>query len=168
MTVDDSTTDLILDAFPDDPDRWAEEDDNDDTTPEQDGLLTRFWWLWILIVMLAIIGMLVAFRGNAASVEQAAGIPAEASEAVEPTARQEPALETEICPNCGLDIEKGAPCPFCAPEPAPESIPESEPQKVEPPKSGLTNEDKLERIEKAYKEGKMSEEQYLRNKEKFQ
>lgn len=35
------------------------------------------------------------------------------------------------------------------------------------PKTGLTNQEMVERIEKAYKEGKMTEEQYLMNLEKF-
>lgn len=153
MGANDSTTGLALDAFPDDPDRWAEETD-DDTTSEQDNLLTKLWWLWIIII-LAIIGLLMVLRRRQKP-------PIEVAETTVPQA-----LQTEPCLKCGFDIEKGGSCPFCAPESAPEPVPEPEPPKPEPPKSGLNNDEKLARIEKAYMEGQMSEEQYLRNKEKF-
>jgi hypothetical protein len=111
------------------------------------GGLGNYLWIIIILIVISVISLLIVLRRK--------------PEAAEPPARQEPVLETEPCPNCGFDIEKGAPCPFCAPDPAPD-IPEPE-----PPKPGLSNEDKLARVEKAYREGQMSEEQYLRNIEKF-
>jgi hypothetical protein len=115
----------------------------------------NYLWIIILLIVISVVALLLVLRRKSEPAE----VTAEAAELQ--------TLQTEPCPTCGFDIEKGAPCPFCAPEPAPEPIPEPEPPKAEPPKSGLSNEDKLARIEKAYKDGQMSEEQYLRNKEKF-
>ena len=72
----------------------------------------------------------------------------------------ETVIETELCPKCGFDIEKGGACPFCVEE----KSPKPEPTK---PKSKFTNEEMLQKIEKSYKEGKLTEEQYLKNKLKF-
>ncbi len=74
-------------------------------------------------------------------------------------------METELCPLCGSEIEKGRACPFCgdAPAPAEELKPEPVPEKKAP----LTDDEKLARIEQAYLDGKMTKEQYEKNKVKF-
>jgi hypothetical protein len=142
---------------------WMDTDDDGDGTPDSDEIppveepnfIGDYWWLILLITIIAVIGLMAVLRGKPEPV-------------VEEIAK-EPALETESCPKCDFDIAKGAPCPFCAPDKPPEPTTEP-PKKVEstPPKASLSNQDMLARIEKAYKEGKMSEDQYLRNKEKFQ
>ncbi|MCK4757485.1 MAG: Ig-like domain-containing protein, partial [Thermoplasmata archaeon] len=96
-------------------------------------------------------------------------------------------IETELCPSCGFEIEKGTACPFCSSEPGVEEIhaepveepvvqepvrekppaptPEPEPEASQP--AMLDNQEKIARIEKAYKEGKITKEQYLNNLERF-
>ncbi len=69
----------------------------------------------------------------------------------------EPQLKTTLCPICGFDVEAGSPCPFCVEE-TPEPSPEPEPH---------PNQEILDKIEKAYQEGKLTEKQYQMNLEKF-
>jgi hypothetical protein len=125
------------------------------TSPPSDRLDSNLWLILIFfIILIAVLFCLWIIKRRK-------------PESIAPSDNDEPVIETQPCPKCGFDIAKGAPCPFCAPEkpPAPEP-----PKKVEPtpPKVGLSKEEMLQRIEKAYKDGKMSEDQYLRNKEKFQ
>lgn len=92
----------------------------------------------------------------------------EPPETAESLAEEPSTLETELCPKCEFDIEKGASCPFCASENPVEPVAEPPPKpEVASPKPGLDNQEMLARLEKAFKDGKMSEEQYLRNVEKF-
>jgi hypothetical protein len=72
---------------------------------------------------------------------------------------------TETCPTCGYELEKGTDCPFCATESEP---PQPEPAEGSaPPHQPLSNEELIARTEKAFKEGKITENQYLTNLEKF-
>lgn len=147
----DTDNDGIPDGDATNSQPWMDTDDDGDDIPdneeipppvEEPNFIGDYWWLILLITIVAIIGLMVMRRKP-----QPIEVP-----------KEEPLeLQTELCPKCGFDIEKGAPCPFCAPEPP----------KPEPPKSSLSNQEKLERIEKAYREGQMTEEQYLRNVEKF-
>jgi parallel beta-helix repeat protein len=143
---------------------WMDTDDDGDGVPDDEEMLPPveesnfigdYWWLLLLVAMLTVLGLIIIMRRK--------------PEPAEPPDAQQPTPETELCPKCGFDIEKGAPCPFCVPEKQPEPAPEP-PKKLEPapPKTGLNNQEMLQRIEKAYKEGKMTEAQYLKNKEKFQ
>jgi ABC-type transport system substrate-binding protein len=142
---------------------WMDTDDDGDGVPDDEEMLPPveesnfigdYWWLLLLVAMLTVLGLIIIMRRKPE--------PAESPDT------QQPTPETELCPKCGFDIEKGAPCPFCVPEKQPEPAPEP-PKKLEPapPKTGLNNQEMLQRIEKAYKEGKMTETQYLRNVEKF-
>ena len=126
--------------------------DDEEVPPpvEEPNFIGDYWWLILLITIIAVIGLMVMLRSKPVLVEASGA--------------ELPALETVLCPNCGFDIEKGAPCPFCASE-----IPPEPPKELgsTPPKADLGNQEMLQRIEKAYKDGKMSEDQYLKNLEKF-
>ena len=99
-------------------------------------------------------------------------IPSESEVAEPPPAEEteipEPPETTMLCTTCGFEIEPGAPCPFCVdtpeiPEPPkPEPKPEQQPEKV-----AISQDEILTRLEQAFKDGKISEEQYLQNLAKF-
>jgi len=162
----DNDNDGILDmndAFPLDPSEAVDTDqdgigDNADPDDDNDGIPDEvddeplipysepvgggghYWWVIALLVVVSLLGaVFLLSRARPEAITT---------------------LETEECPSCGFEIEPGMTCPFCPMnEPKPEPKPE--------PKTKLTNEEKLERLEKAYKEGRMSEEQYLQNRERF-
>jgi|GEM_PF-3264374 len=100
--------------------------------------------------------------------------------------------KTVVCPICGFLIEEGGGCPFCdidtqndvpeetpgtqtsPPPPIPTPIiskpPQNQPQQTRPPPSRpakLSKAEIKERVEKAYREGKMTEAQYKINMEKL-
>jgi hypothetical protein len=145
---------------------WMDTDDDGDDIPDdeeispqmKESILADYWWIILLISLIAVISLMVALRGKPKPVVE--------------EITEEPALETELCPKCGFDIEKGTKCPFCTeetpPEPAQVAKPVSPKSTPNPPtKPTLSKEEMLARIEKAYKEGKMTEAQYLKNLEKF-
>ena len=152
MDTDDDGDDVAddIDLDPLDPEVT---DIIDDASDGDDG--SNYFWLIILLV-LAILGALLLFRRKPATTPTEEEIPPVEEEAVE--------LETQLCPSCGFEIEPGQPCPFCPAEPVVEPTIEPEPEQPAPPHP---NQKMLDRIEKAYKEGKMSEEAYKINMEKF-
>ncbi len=138
----------------------------DDSEIPEEGGSGNYLWIIIIIILAGVLGAIFLLRKK--------------SEPVTKEITEEPIPETEPCPKCGFDIEKGTKCPFCTEEKPPRT---PEPPKAEPPtsrprveqtvtqtpqkKTPLSREEMIARIEKAYKEGKMNEEQYLRNLEKF-
>jgi len=156
------------DAFPLDPTEWADADgdgigDNADPDDDNDGIPDveeeeqeesetpggfNYLWLALILVVVAIIaGLLVLTRAK-------------------------PELMTETCPQCGFEIEPGGACPFCAmnevePPPKSEPKPVSKPEPALKPKSPLSTEQKLANLRKAFEEGRMSEEMYLKNVERL-
>ncbi|MCK5038396.1 MAG: right-handed parallel beta-helix repeat-containing protein [Thermoplasmata archaeon] len=126
------------DADPLDPDITDIIDDvSDDVLPNDSP--TNYWWLLLLMAAIVILSLLFIMRKKPEAI-------------VDP----EPELETELCPTCGFDIEPGQPCPFCEDEPEPVVEPEPHP-----------NQEILDKLEKAFKDGKISEENYQMNIEKF-
>ena len=142
-----------IDADPLDPEITDIIDDVSDIVSDDGD--SNYLWL-IIILVLAILGALLLFRRKPTSTLIDEEIPPIEEEAVE--------LETELCPSCGFEIEPGQPCPFCPAEPVVEPTIEPEPEQPAPPHP---NQKMLDRIEKAYKDGKMSEDNYLKNLEKF-
>jgi parallel beta-helix repeat protein len=119
----------------------------DPTVTEEKGIVD-YWWILIPLLLAGVILGLLFLKKK-------------------PKVTAKPELATEKCSKCGFDIEKGIPCPFCTVDaksepPKPKPVAKSKPQKTT-----LTKEELIARIEKAYKEGKMTEEAYLRNMEKF-
>ncbi len=123
---------------------------DDPETPN--GGIGNYLWLIIILIIAAVLG--------------AAFMLAKKPQPVVEEVTEEPVLKTELCPKCGFDIEAGSACPFCVEEKPPEPEP-PKPAEVPKPKPKFTNEEMLEMIEKSYREGKLSEEQYLRNMKKF-
>ncbi len=163
---DDTPIDTDNDGIPDgdanNTQSWMDTDDDNDGVPDEEdyapldpdvttdpnapsGGTGNYWWIAIIIAIAALIGALLIMRKKPEMVAQ------------EP---EEQILETELCPKCGFDIEKGGACPFCVEE----KPPEPEPPKTKPK---FSNEEMLGMIEKSYQEGKLTEEQYLKNKQKF-
>ncbi len=170
---DDTPLDTDNDGIPDGDETntqtWMDTDDDNDGVPDTEdfapldpdittdpnapsGGTGNYWWIAIIIVIAAILG---------AAFMLARKPPPVVEEIIE-----EPTLETELCPKCGFDIEPGSPCPFCVEEKPPEPEP-PKPAEVPKPKPKFTNEEMLEMIEKSYQEGKLTEEQYLKNMKKF-
>ncbi len=112
----------------------------------QDDGSGNYLWIAIILIIVAVLG--------------AAFMLAKKPQPVIEDVPEEPILETELCPKCGFDIEKGSACPFCV---------EEKPPKPEPPKPKpkFTNEEMLEKVEKSYREGKLTKEQYQKNRKKF-
>ena len=134
-------TDDDNDGVPDEED-FAPKDPDITTDPNITGI-GSYWWVILILIIVAMLTILLLVKRKP-----------------EPIPEPDSSVETELCPKCGFDIEKGSVCPFCVDEKPPEP---------EPPKSKpkFTNEEMLEMIEKSYKEGKLTEEQYLKNKLKF-
>ncbi len=124
----------------------------DDVSDDGDGG-SNYLWL-IIILVLAILGALLLFR------KKPAGTPIE--EEILPIEEEAVELETELCPTCGFDIEPGQPCPFCVEEP----VAELEPEPVVEPEPH-PNQEIINKLEKAFLDGKISEDNYLKNLEKF-
>ncbi len=116
----------------------------------ENGWLENYLWLIVILIIIAVIGAILMFTKKSRLV-------ASQTETV-------PEMRTELCPKCGFDIEKGSPCPFCAGEKPPEP---PKPQAQPETKPKLDRDEMLQRVEKAYKEGRMNEEQYRKNLEKF-
>jgi len=139
---------------------WMDTDDDGDGIPdaqenaEQPNFIGQYWWVILILIVGVVTGLALILRRKPDSLR----VPPE-----EPSP-ETPTPETDVCPKCGFDIEKGKPCPFCAGEKPPEP-PKPQPQPETKPK--LDRDEMLRRIEKAYKEGRMNEEQYWKNLEKF-
>ncbi len=156
----DTDNDGIPDGDTNNTQSWMDTDDDDDGVsdsedydpldpniseppeqPDDDGILA-YWWIIAIIIIVIIISSLFVIRRKPEPVTE-----------LEP----EPELETTLCPTCGFEIEAGSPCPFCVEE-TPEPSPETEPH---------PNQEILDKIEKAFQEGKLTEDQYQKNLEKF-
>ncbi|MCK5037561.1 MAG: PKD domain-containing protein [Thermoplasmata archaeon] len=152
MDIDDDGDDVpdAVDADPLDPEITDIIDDVSD-----DGGINYLWIIMILVVAILVVALLM--KKKPASTPPVEDVPEETAE-----------LETELCPSCGFEIEPGMSCPFCVDEtaiepPQPEvdttpseSIPEPHP-----------NQAMIDRIQKAFDDGKISEDQYKANMEKF-
>ena len=145
---------------------WVDTDDDgndDDLNIPDDKGLGNYLWIILILIIAAVLGAIFLLARKQ-----------------KPELEEEPTLEPEKCPKCGFYKEKGSECQACfgegfpapsepsSPEPMPEEPATKSPEpKPETPNSKFTNEEMLEKIEKSYKDGKLTEEQYLKNKKKF-
>lgn len=186
----DTDGDGIPDGDTNNTESWMDDDDDNDGVPDDidfdplDPDVTvdpnastggGFDMLWVAVIaIIVIVGIL-----GAAMFLKRTPTPLEPETALK---ESEQSLKTELCPECGFEIEAGSACPFCSSSdvsPEPESVVETHPEVPEenpaaaspepkadaPPKLG--NEEIIQKLEAAYTEGRITEEQYLRNMAKF-
>ncbi len=107
--------------------------------PPSDGGIGEYWWAILIIIAVIVTALLFIIK-----------------KPEDDTTSEPPVSETTLCPTCGFEIEAASPCPFCV---------EETPELLEP--EPHPNQEILDKIEKAYQEGKLSEDQYQKNMEKF-
>ncbi len=182
------------DAFPDDPTEWADTDgdgigDNSDTNePDNpapdDAVWVKYWWIIVLVV--ASIVLMLFFISRKSNVKPASAAP----KPVECPGCGFTIEAGKECPFCADDKAKGTattppqtkapiakPLQRAAPmQSRPQVVPakpsaapatQKAPSAQAVPKSTLSDAEMISRIEKAYKEGKMSKAQYDKNMARF-
>jgi len=176
------------DAFPSDSSEWLDADgdgigdnadqDETDTPEERNDFIGTYWWVFVLVVIIAAAGAFFALKTKPAS-----------------PARAPPENNGVECPKCGFIIETGKECPFCADDKPSTSKPEnaksapqveaatppppsrpvppaempapSKPATQNPVLPKFTKEELIARTEAAYKEGRMTKAQYEANIARF-